>query len=859
MGNVAAEILRELQVADERQFNRDFKPFNVSPDAPVERPTAVPGGPARRISVSDEILAEMNGSEEQAGMDTAMAGQGSLGKPGMESLPARFAVGQANNRKEALLNFQKFYPKGDLIFSPNLDDPDAGKVPGTTMLFREDPSQPYRKVDAGLLERFEPVADLVDLFAEDLGTLAGEALTTVRAKGLNVVAKLLGKVPGVRSTVGRVFLGAAGGEQGQQFVQSAAGVQAEPLGEQAGRSVVQGAAALTGLAAGATAAKAINTVLGAGAINVTPGAREAMAAGERLDLPDLIPPQVTDNPFVRKLGGQSGALVPTVERYMNSQKEAAERKLASMRNPSDAARLSGDLEALEAGERSAILGRAATNARGTGKKEAGLALQEGVNAWDDTATLRVAQKYADARAIETPEYDLSPLGKVFAQIEAGIPFAGRTTQQTERAPSLSGRDAFVNETTQVQLPGGKASGPVDATVKSIMDEISRADPGLPPQQLPDGTIVDATEQLRAWRTRLWDLKTISPFDSPTPERRKQAREASAVYRSITKTLENPVNASPEFKGAWKAANDAAREQFETREKLLVMQIAKSESPRALAQDFMQPGVKTADNLEAVKAVVSADKFGKVQDAFKTDLLENARGDRKALISAMDGMDREALDMLMSPGEQQAFRVAGKALERLDSVGIQRALQTQTKYTAMIDDLVNRKDTAGIDEFKRMIDDAGGLNSPVGKSVRAALVDSIFNKVTKVEKGVPEIDFKAMNGALTQYKESGALKFLTPQDVTNITDLRNYMDFVRNLEEVGGGIQAGAAIAGAREFSLAAFRTILEAVGTGRLLTGEFGRYVLIGRGSRTQKPYNTVKAMAQVLAFAGDDLEAGPK
>ena len=859
MGALSAALLEKLR-QDEAARARDFTPLKGPLDVPVERipeQAKAPAGPTP--DVKTRLLQQLSGSPEQAEMEKMVAGQGSLGAPGMENVPARFAVGQANNREEAILNFKKFYPKGELGFAPNLDDPEGGKIKGTTMLFREDPSQPFRKVDAGLLERFEPVGDIIDMFAEDLGTLAGEAVTTVRAKGFNIVAKLIDKVPGARKFFVRTMLGAAGGEQGQQFVQSAAGVQTESLEQQGARALTQGGVAGIGAAGGLTVAKAINGVLGAGTINVTPGAREAMAAGERLGLPSLIPPQVTDNPFIRKLGGQAGAIVPTVERYMNAQKEAAFRTLQAMRDPVKAERLSVDLDALERTERGKILTRAAQNAKGTGKKEAGLALQEGVNAWDDAATLQVAGKYQAARDMETPEYDVAPLLNAFDQIEAGVPFAGRTVQTTERAPSLSGPNAFETVAGERQLPGGRASGPIDSTVQAIIYEIRGADPSLPPQQLPDGRMVDATDQLRAWRTRLWDLKTISPFDSPTPQRRQQAREAAVAYRALTEVLEAPINADPAFKAAWKEANLAAKDQFDTREKLLIMQVAKSESPRVLAMHFMQPGVKTADNLEAVKAVLPAEKFGKVQDAFKTELLQNAASGKRGMIEAMDSLDPEALNMLLSPGEQQAFRVAGKGLERLDSVGIQKALETQTRYTAMVTDLVNRKDTAGIDRFAQMIEDAGGLNSDVGKSVRAALIDSIFDRVTKVEKGVPEVDFKSISGVLKQYKESGALKFLTGQDVKNITDLKSYLDYVRNLEEVGGGIQAGEAIAGARELSLSAFRTIVEAIGTGRFLTNPRATYFLIGRGTRSPSPLNGVKAMAQVLAFAGDDLEAAPK
>lgn len=757
-----------------------------------------PGGdelPA--LDMKGRILQSLG--QQREGSTAALVGQQELGPAGMEAPVTRLRVNMADTFQEKIAAFKKTFPEGDLSKDPV----------SNVLLFRPDKATPFAKIDADMLERFEPLGDLIDFTANDLGAISGELLAAMRTRGVSLVQLL-----------GRLFAGGMLGEVAQEGVESLEGFQFESPGEIAARAALKGTFAVGGGVAGKGLEMGVNFLRGAGTIGLQPGAVEAMQAAERQGVPQLMPFQVSDNPIIKKLAGQAGAVLPTVGRRIREQNAAMASRISQLRERTELPRLGERLSALHERLRSDVLSKGRDITIKTKGSEAGTALTQGVAEYSERSRLLVNEAYDVARGIEKPDFDNTPILNAIDEITEGTSF--RTTA------------------------GGveRAEGAIDPKLAAAMDRASRLDVNGPDVVGPNGQISTATDGLLAIRSELWDLKTPDPGTLF----RKEHRDAAKMYKAITDVVDNPVNASAGFVRAWQSARQMAANRFNTFDKMIVLRTGKSETPAQLANRLARPF--EVDNLKLLRNIVSNDKFASLQNFFKSNLMRDPDGITKAL----GKFDDETLDVLLTPAEQTVFREIAGGIEKLNAVGIPAILESQSQHGRIIQEAVLRSETAQVDGLFRMMTEAGGRQSDVGRSIRAALIDQFWTRVTDLPKGqgTEEVFRGQLNAFIKEMRAVGATKFLNRGDLRAMRDLRLIKQFVDVGADAGTSIQASEAVAGLRTLGAAALQTILEHMGTGRLMTGNLGRRLLTGFG-RKQKPLTTLKVTSAILATAALD------
>ncbi len=794
----------------------------------IEERLGPPAVEDRAAGLQAEIDRRLAG-EPEAGM-AGLVGQQELGPPGLEDFRARFTVAEADTLKEKIIAFKSTFPEGDLERDP---------VDGT-LLFRENASQPFAKVDADLTEKFEPLGDLIDFIAPDIGAISGEVLAAIRSRGISLLGLMT-----------RLFVGATAGDVAQQEVQGLRGIQQETREQSFQRSTTKGMFAAGGGAVGTALGTAVNVVRGAGSGGLRPGAEKAMRAAERQDIPGLMPIQVSDSPIIRKLGGQAGAVMPRIARRAAEQEVAIKARLALLRDRTETPKLGQRLLDLHTAVRKDTLSKLEGVTKRTEGNVAGRDLAQGIAEYDIKAQAIIDEAYDAARALETPQFDGLPIRSAIDDLEIGQPFQGPS-----KAPAFA-KEHGVTPDEFKQLFGEdplkrdifQSAENVQKGVQDVSGLLKKMD-FTAPDLIIDGKRFTTTDALLRLRRRLWDLKTPNPGELA----RLEHGQAQQLYSAITDVIDNPINTNALFVRAWQNARKVAADRFDTWEKLIVMRVAKDETPAQLASRLAQP--RQIDNLEALRAVVPTERFASLQNFFKSELLR----DSDNIAQRLGQFDKPTLDILLSPAEQGLFRRVGEQIDNLNRVGIDKILKRQERHGAIIGEAIERGDTAQVAELFKMVQFAGGKSSDVGRSVRAGIIENVWRDVQRLPKGEGEerIVRTLLNSKIAELRDAGALRFLKPGDIKTLRDLRLIKSFLEEGADAGTSIQASEAVAGLRSFGAAAFQTLLEHIGMGRLMTSKFGQRLLVGRG-KTKAPMTALKFTSAALATAISDVEAETK
>lgn len=718
-------------------------------------------------------------------------GQEKLGPPGFPNLAARADIALSEKFDEKKAKFLDKFPDGDFL---QVQDP-AG---GTTVLFRRNQDEDFAEFDPPALDSFEAFGDLADLSGE-IPAIAMEIFIT---RGRTLGKQLF-----------QIFLGNVAGESAKEITELARGYQRETFGDLAERTVEKGLAAVAGGALTVGVSGPVNALRGAANIKVAPGARVAQRAAKELSIPPLMPNQVATSPLIRKIGGQAGATVSSMSEYIARQQAAAVRSMFRLRDEYLSRFLRGDLENLHNDARNQVIAFAKNP--GVDLRTGGLSVQQGIAEYDELATSLVNRLYMDARNIQSPIFDMTGVRAVADDLETGVRTAladGGTQRVSELSSGLS----------------------------KIIQEIKAADPSLPDVALGGDKIATATDQLRAWRSRLWDLKTPNPGEIS----RQEQKQAGKLYAAITHALKNPQNADSKFLSAWAKANTEAAKRFDTMEKLLIVQASKSETPTILADRLAKP--LQADNLKLLKETIPQEKYRVFQQSAITKFLR----DPDTITKQLDTFDRETLDLLFFKTDQEALREVGTQVDRLNRLGIDKIIERQTRTSTMVNELIDRSDTASIDELVAR----AKPNKKFRDTLRAAIMEDVIKKSTVTVENATQINAKGLRTQLERLRASGAIKLLTANDVHVLKNLNRVAEFIPSGGDTGTSIQAASTAAGLRELNISAMVTLLETIGTGRMFTSELGQRLLIGAGAE-KLPFTSLRLVGAILGQVASEAE----
>ena len=725
-------------------------------------------------------------------------GQLRLGEPGLDDFKIRADISLSDSIEEKAAKFKANFPDGDFVEVRQPTDPNkVFPLGGTTYLFRRNQSEPFAKFDADAFEKFELWMDIAD-FTGDVPSIVMETMIT---RGGTLI-----------QTLGRLFLGGATGEVVKEAVEDWRGFSSETAGQVTSRALTTGAASAVGGAATVAVSGPINILRGRANIGIVPGAPSAVAAARRLGVKGLLPGQISTSPILRKLQGQSGATGSTVGNYMREQNEGAIRALLRLDDQYLPDLLADNLEKLSKEAKRQIVDT--IKKRPMDLSETGSAIQHGISEYDDLTTALINRAYANARALETPEFDISPAVEVANKIQVGV------------------RGVVAGEETRLN--------PLDRQLADVVGIIKELDPSL-----PDVGAGSATDQLRALRSTLYDLKTPDPGTIA----RQPQKDAARLYAAITKVLKDPRNTSPEFRAAWDRANSMASDRFDTFDKLIIVKAVQNETPAMMANRLAQP--LQVDNLKVLRETIPAPRWNEFREGVKADFLSVRNVDE--LTSRLQNFDQPTLNELFSAQDQVILKGIGKSIDRFNRLNIGKILEQQRSRANVVRTLMDKGDAGTLDAFMKSI--PADPNAPVRRQLRAGLIEDAIQSVTTVAGNRLVINPKALASYIDKLKKTGAERLLTTEDKRVLIDLDQVMQFIPDVSDSGTSLIAGQVVSEVKKGKLDAILTLVHYAGIGRILTSKTAQRVLIGAGRSQPMDFTNLRIFGGVLGTVASDFE----
>ena len=280
-----------------------------------------------------------------------------------------------------------------------------------------------------------------------------------------------------------------------------------------------------------------------------------------------------------------------------------------------------------------------------------------------------------------------------------------------------------------------------------------------------------------------------------------------------------MNADPAFQQAYRAASQAAAQRFSNLERSAIIDAAKTETPAQLASRLR--GKYQVDNLETLQQIIPERKFQQFKDAVFDDFL--AAGEN--LPNMLKSLDEPTRKMLFDDAAFQALDEAGRTMHSMHRFGVGDILERQVENASVIRELVTAKDTRRTYNLMAL----ASKNPALKDSIRAGIMDDFVSQVIHTNDGVNFVSDKAVQSHLDSLRESGLIRFLTPDDMRVIRNIDRVAPFARRTADVGASIQAAEQSAGLLKMRPSAYLALMQYMGVGRFLTSDFGRTVLIGR------------------------------
>lgn len=694
----------------------------------------------------------------------------------------RWSLARGDNLAEKKLRIKKKYPGGDIKVLPEsivlgFDE--------DTLVWRESEQAKWKMIEPQGFEWADLGMDIAEAIAPSAESIAGEAVLAVGTSGSSIPV-----------TVGRQVLGAIFGEAYEQLHQNISGVQSQTAGEIAGEIGLEGGLSAVGGFAMSPIAGIYNGLRGAGALRVGDEGLDVMRAANELDKKGigrkLTPGLVTDNPIMQLQEKQSSAVVPSFRRRYREMLSRLDTVVRSSA-PGNKALAMKDVVTSLRDFSDFFLGQVKRGGK-VNAREAGLALQEGVEVYGKQSKIVVDDLFLEAGKIADPVFDLDPFHIVAGDLRAGAK--------------------------------GKFS-------KSLNEPIAQLNSITGPKKLPSGETLSVTDQIRNVRTTLWDLKQVKPGELPT----QATGQANDLYRSLTNVLENPKNADPLFKEAWAAASSASSLRRKTLGQAAVIAVAKTETPFKMAQSLIRGN--DPDSLLAIRNTVPQKYWDDFVDASYGEILK----DPAKAKGIFDSFDQQTLDALLPRKEQELLRRVTTELDRIYSVGADEIARTQVKNRNFIEKLIS---SSNPDDAYTIIRSMNNTNNKAAReSFRAAIVEWAWDGVVDQTKNGLRANADLLKGRVKQLQKSGIWGVLSSEERRIIGNAQVVSRAFQSVADAGTSIQAAETAKGLTRLKAGAIMSFLQAGIISQLYLSSMGRRMLIGGGLP-----NSNAAMLRVLGGA---------
>ncbi len=504
----------------------------------------------------------------------------------------------------------------------------------------------------------------------------------------------------------------------------------------------------------------------------------------------------------RQAGRLGMANIPAkTDAQMRSILDAAKRQVAAGGDLTDT--MIDDIVTAQQRELETLLSPTHITRKGTAQ-----ALQDGLVMYDKAESARVTGLYNSAIAKSADvTFDLTPAVDTAFTVEKGV-------QARMKEVAKSG--------TETAAVTPKPSGELN----SVIQTLKALDPVMRKVVTAEGEWT-AFEQVKALRTRLFDLKTDLNADGFT------RRSAKDLYNSLTEVMDNPISGNPEFTKAWRAASSAHYVKESNLEKTYVGTIVSSadknpEALQSLASRYFEPGHAT--ELTTFRDLIDPGTWKQVREGFQADLMTTPDiSAARNKLRQFRARDPEGFDLLITPKEARDVEYYLNLRSRIESGPFQAVQRKNLTAGERVQYLLNNGSEQDIADLVKL---SGGPSSDATRALKAGVYSRFLTEASvPTTSGQVVIDPKRLLRVAEDVQQSGKLNALFGPD--DWKRLLNYQVYAKTLAETS---DAGTSIMVAETV-----QKVVQA--PARILTGAAGAVV-----EHTIRPIASVFLVGQILA-----------
>ena len=463
-----------------------------------------------------------------------------------------------------------------------------------------------------------------------------------------------------------------------------------------------------------------------------------------------------------------------------------------------------------------------------GNEDALFSIQQGVKHYNELQTIKIANLYRDAKdaargsgavfdlTSAANEADASLLGRAFPALDTGALVEGAPLPLTSRYQigRSYGGTVSVYDTTSKKRYLLKADGTDYADTPSDLPyDIRRmalegtADRNGYVTKFPVKTGIHDTvhdpelinllgeiashvrdnkgrlrtedlELLRSWRTDLFYMGQRLESED--------ARVAARVHWQLSNAMGNPIGGNPEQTRLLKLANNENLTLENVQSNALIRAyLIDGADPYKLGKEYIKP-----DNLVALRnlrTVLGDDGFENVRAGFLNNLMEDPLTiDRKLT----QYRNMPGYKMLVKPDVEANLYAYSRAWNQFNQGGIVELSRNGFKNLGDLMLKLEKGQTGDIDEFIKGI---GGLDSPQGRSLQAAIVAEALDS-SRIVKGerAGGVDPAKMVEYINGLEANGMLeKFFHADQIQMLKDVQAYMSLLPSEKtDVGSALILG---------------------------------------------------------------------
>lgn len=838
------EVLRRLQTGDGGEGDPEGGEFGADTQEVLRR---LQGEEPRDVGNLERVerFAEVLGTE----FDPS-TGLGFVPRARLAWLGDKFEERQAA--------FNQAFPEGTFTLIPNTKIEVFQTGPGAPLRVVDPaPRTPIRErrpgsaepgltgtpeIGVGLLEQLGQIVDLARRLGQDPGDIADIIPLFGLAGGEAGGSKLAGRAAGLVKGGALTGAGAAGVELLRQGAQSLAGTQRESGPEIGARVLGEGVIGGLGASAFEAAARATRALRKGGLFDVLPDSLRAQRAAQRFGLNDETPLttfQIAKSGLIRTFGKRALRVTSEVVDYLVKQNRGILRRARNVVDPRARARLMREIqEGVERSANNLLSGfkRAVSDFTERDFADASRRMNELFTAWRRKSGREVSELYRVAEeSLGRFEFDKSPVVAVANAVTAGKQrLSDPITRQVDTGLRDLNNNPITRDVTEREI---KQIEEVNQDLFQLADDVRTIDFNAASPQQPD---LSPFESVLGLRERATDLLARAR-DAGEGRLTDRARR---FVQAIDQMLDNPVGIEPGQREVYDVARQAARKRFETLDSASLAALTRTNRegrPEVFLDQILAS--RTKNELGIIREVTGAEGQKIAREAFLTRLGSAPQNASATIRQASD----DALAFLF-PNEAER-RVVRDSAEKLDDYfQLDRsARRNKVSKEIMRQLFAGSTDRAGVDSLRRIVDEAGGKDSPLGMAVRSAVVDFIVSDANRLignEIGGRFISPQIMDALLRRAGQKGILRLLKSQDVQVLKDAQFIARFT-DVSKVDPGVSIDrAALAG--QFEEGVMETItgsaegpsqlLDAIrqyavldGVGRLVVNPRLQRVLIGR------------------------------